>query len=106
MTDEMLALSRENQKRAGVENAGILEGCEIENVPLPDDSVDVVISNCVINLSVDKDLVLREAFRVATRRRAAISDVVTGARWLQRFAAKVCCCGWAVSQVHSLKNIC
>ena len=63
MTDEMLALARENQRKAGVENVEFLKG-EIENIPLPDNSVDVIISNCVINLSADKDRVLREAFRV------------------------------------------
>src|ERR1700722_6846424 len=63
MTDEMLALAHENQRKAGVENVEFLKG-EIESIPLPDNSVDVVISNCVINLSADKDKVLREAFRV------------------------------------------
>ena len=63
MTDEMLALARENQRKAGVENVEFLKG-EIENIPLPDNSVDVVISNCVINLSADKGRVLHEAFRV------------------------------------------
>src|SRR6266436_6889 len=63
MTDEMLSLARENQKKAGVENVEFLKGT-IESVPLPDNSVDVIISNCVINLSGDKDRVLREAFRV------------------------------------------
>jgi len=63
MTDEMLALARENQRKAVVDNVEFLKG-EIEDIPLPDNSVDVIISNCVINLSADKDRVLREAFRV------------------------------------------
>lgn len=89
MTDEMLALARENQKKSGIENVEFLKG-EIESIPLPDNSVHVIISNCVINLSADKDKVLKEAFRVLRPGgRFAVSDVVTKGRMPPEIREKV-----------------
>jgi arsenite methyltransferase len=89
MTDEMLALANENKRKAGVENVEFLKG-EIENIPLPDNSVDVIISNCVINLSADKSKVLREAFRVLKPGgRFAVSDVVTRGEMLPEIRQSV-----------------
>src|SRR6202140_4312485 len=89
MTDEMLALANENKRKAGIENVEFLKG-EIENIPLPDNSVDVIISNCVINLSADKAKVLREAFRVLKPGgRFAVSDVVTRGEMLPEIRQSV-----------------
>jgi ubiquinone/menaquinone biosynthesis C-methylase UbiE len=89
MTEEMLALANENRRKAGVENVEFLRG-EIEHIPLPDNSVDVIISNCVINLSADKDAVLREAFRVLKPGgRFAVSDVVTRGEMLPEIRQNV-----------------
>src|ERR1700733_11071129 len=89
MTEEMLVLAGENQRRAGIENVEFLKG-EIEHIPLPDNTVDVIISNCVINLSADKDRVLREAFRVLKPGgRFAVSDVVTRGEMLPEIRQNV-----------------
>jgi len=89
MTDQMLALANENKHKAGMENVEFLKG-EIEHIPLPDNSVDVIISNCVINLSADKDRVLREAFRVLKPGgRWAVSDVVTRGEMLPEIRQSV-----------------
>ena len=89
MTDEMLALANENKRKSGIENVEFLKG-EIENIPLPDNSVDVIISNCVINLSADKGKVLREAFRVLKPGgRFAVSDVITRGEMLPEIRQSV-----------------
>ncbi len=89
MTDEMLALANENKRKSGIENVTFLKG-EIENIPLPDNSVDVIISNCVINLSANKDRVLKEAFRVLKPGgRFAVSDVVTKGEMLPEIRQNV-----------------
>jgi arsenite methyltransferase len=89
MTDEMLALANENRRKAGLDNVEFLKG-EIEHIPLPDNSVDVIISNCVINLSADKDRVLRQAFRVLKPGgRLAVSDIVTRGEMLPEIRQSV-----------------
>jgi len=89
MTDEMLALANQNKRKAGAENVEFLKG-HIESIPLPDNSVDVIISNCVINLSADKDRVLKEAFRVLKPGgRFAVSDVVTRGEMLPEIRESV-----------------
>src|SRR5216683_1326743 len=102
MTDEMLALANDNKRKAGADNVEFLKG-EIEHIPLPDNSVDVIISNCVINLSADKDRVLREAFRVLKPGgRLAVSDVVTrgeiGAQIRQNILLWVGCVAGALEE--------
>jgi arsenite methyltransferase len=104
MTDEMLALANENKRKSGIENVEFLKG-EIENIPLPDNSVDVIISNCVINLSADKSKVLREAFRVLRPGgRLAVSDVVTRGEILpeirQSVLAWVGCIAGALDEIE------
>ena len=105
MTDEMLALANQNARKAGIENVEFLKG-EIENIPLPDDSVDVIISNCVINLSADKDRVLKEASSRSQAGRAFchVSDVVTRGQRCRRKSGRACCCGWAALPARWKKN--
>src|ERR1700722_13373567 len=109
MTDEMLALANENKAKAGVENVEFLKG-EIENIPLPDNCVDVIISNCVINLSANKDRVLQEAFRVLKPGgRFAVSDVVTRGEMLpeirQNLLLWVGCVAGALEEVEYMAKL-
>jgi len=103
MTDEMLALANANKAKAGVTNVEFLRG-EIEHIPLPDNSVDVIISNCVINLSADKDAVLREAFRVLKPGgRFAVSDVVTRGEMLPEYRDKLASAGFGDVEVEATR---
>src|ERR1700720_4512122 len=109
MTDEMLALANQNKAKTGVNNVEFLKG-EIENIPLPDNSVDVIISNCVINLSADKDRVLQEAFRVLKPGgRFAVSDVVTRGEILPEIRKSVLlwvgCVAGALDEVEYQKKL-
>jgi ubiquinone/menaquinone biosynthesis C-methylase UbiE len=109
MTDDMLALAEENKRKAGVQNVEFLKG-EIESIPLPDNSVDVIISNCVINLSANKDRVLREAFRVLKPGgRFAVSDVVTRGEILPEIRKSVLlwvgCVAGALDEVEYQKKL-
>ena len=109
MTDEMLALANENKKKAGAENVEFLKG-EIEHIPLPDNTVDVIISNCVINLSADKPQVMREAFRVLKPGgRFAVSDVVTRGEIAPEIRKNVLlwvgCVAGALDEGDYLKNL-
>jgi arsenite methyltransferase len=109
MTDEMLALANANKEKAGVDNVEFLKG-EIEHIPLPDNSVDVVISNCVINLSSDKDAVLREAFRILKPGgRFAVSDVVTRGEMLPEIRKSVLlwvgCIAGALEETDYLRKL-
>ena len=124
MVDEMLELARENQRKAGIENVEFLKG-EIEQIPLPDGSVDVIISNCVINLSTDKDRVFREAFRVLKAGgRLAIADIVltkalpdplsryfalwtgciSGALFVDEYKARLAAAGFAEPEVEIVRT--
>jgi len=100
MTDEMLSLARENQEKAGARNVEFLKGA-IENIPLPENSVDVIISNCVINLSGDKDRVLREAFRVLKPGGGSRFPTSSCAAKFRPTFAKASSSGSAASRVHS-----
>src|ERR1700676_2801374 len=109
MTDEMLALANENKRKAGMANVEFLKG-DIEHIPLPDNSVDVIISNCVINLSADKDRVLREAFRVLRPGgRLAVSDVVTRGEILPEIRQSVLlwvgCVAGALDEIEYRKKL-